>query len=77
MQTPIAPSMRFAKRGATLCKLGATLMLTPPLAHHFSINFRRVKLACGRSSQTKDYFVVLRGLIRKTMVAVVQVVPEK
>jgi len=46
MQTPIAASMRFAVVGAALCKLGATLMLTPPLAHHFCINFRRVKLAC-------------------------------
>ena len=46
MQTPLAPSVSDAKRGAALCKLGATLMLTPPLAHHFSINFRRVKLAC-------------------------------
>jgi hypothetical protein len=46
MQTPIAPSMRFAVVGAASCKLGATLMLTP-LAHHFSINFRRVKLACS------------------------------
>ena len=45
MLTPLAPSMRAAVVGATLCKLGATLMLTP-LAHHFSINFRRVKLAC-------------------------------
>jgi len=34
MQTPIAASMRFAVVGDALCKLGATLMLTP-LAHHF------------------------------------------
>ena len=46
MQTSLPSPMTFTKGDAACsCKLGASLMLTL-LAHHFSVHFPQVELAC-------------------------------